>query len=292
MTKKAFPISEPVQNYPVPSVIREQRDCQEGGTRLGAKASDFDLTQDPKVSIITVVFNGERFLEEAIGSVIAQSYSNIEHIVIDGDSKDGTLQIIKKYDQDITYWISERDDGIYDAMNKGIRYATGTIVGTLNSDDYYAHENVISDVVQAFEEETVEIVFGNLRFVDPVSQRVVRRYTSHDRPEGVFRLGLMPAHPTFFVRSEHYARLGVYKTDYQIAADFELLLRFLGAHKLPYRKLHDELVVMRTGGVSTRGYKSNILLNREIIRACRENGVSTNAMLVAMKYLRKVRELF
>lgn len=246
-----------------------------------------------KVSLITVSFNSAATIKDTIESIHAQDYSDIEYIIADGNSKDETISIVKSYDTIINKWISEPDKGIYDAMNKAIKMATGEVVGILNSDDFYSATNIISQVAEAFHESTIDAVFGDLVFVDPNNlKKVVRKYSSAKwRPEK-FARGFMPAHPTFFVRRKYYDEIGLFKTDYKIAADYELLIRFLYVHKLNYKYLPINMVTMRKGGVSSNGIMSNIILNDEIIRGCRENGIQTNVFKVYPKYFTKLFELF
>lgn len=246
-----------------------------------------------KISIITVCFNSVSHIEDAINSVAYQDHGNIEHIIIDGGSTDGTIDLLKKHDRKIAKWISEPDHGIYDAMNKGIGYATGEVVGILNSDDFYFNEKIISAVADSFEDTQIDAVYGDLIFVDPDNlNRTVRTYSSAKWSPARFARGYMPAHPTFFVRRKYYESFGFFETDYQIAADYEMLIRLLYVHKLKYRYLPLTMVKMRKGGVSSNGIKSNIILNREIVRACRKHGIKTSALKIYPKYFNKVFELF
>jgi len=246
-----------------------------------------------KISLLTVSYNSESTIKDTIESIRSQDYNTIEYIVVDGNSKDGTVQIIKSYDSVVTKWISEPDKGIYDAMNKAIGLATGEVVGILNSDDFYFDPTIISKVAAAFENQDVDAVFGDLIFVDPNNlKKTVRTYSSAKWNPSKFAKGFMPAHPTFFVRRKYYEQFGVFKTDYKIAADYELLIRFLYVNKLRYQYLPITMVKMRRGGVSSRNLTSNIVLNNEIIRACRENGISTNVFKVYPKYFTKLFELF
>jgi glycosyltransferase involved in cell wall biosynthesis len=246
-----------------------------------------------KVSIITVCYNSFAHIQDAIDSVVEQDFSNIEHIVIDGNSTDGTQKILEKNAADLAFWISEPDMGIYDAMNKGIQAATGDIVGILNSDDFYYDQNVISKVASAFSDKNVDAVFGDLIFVDPRNlDRTVRTYSSKNWHPDKFAKGYMPAHPTFFVRKEFYEKYGLFETDYKIAADYEMLIRLLYVNKLKYTYLPMKMVKMRKGGVSSNGIKSNIILNNEIIRACRKHGIRTGTFKIYPKYFNKVFELF
>ena len=246
-----------------------------------------------KISIITVSYNSAAHIEDAIYSVAGQDYDNIEHIVIDGNSSDETKEILKKHDQKLTFWMSEDDHGIYDAMNKGISRATGEIVGILNSDDFYFDNHVISKVAEVFSDEAIDAVFGDLIFVDPRNTgKTVRTYSSEKWQPEKFAKGYMPAHPTFFVRRENYLKYGLFETDYKIAADYEMLIRLLYVHRLNYKYLPMKMVKMRKGGVSSNGLASNITLNNEIIRACRKHGIKTNALKIYPKYFNKVFELF
>lgn len=248
-----------------------------------------------KVSLITVTYNSASTLRDTLNSVLSQTYPNIEYIIIDGDSKDDTVGIIKGHESKFNgrmRWISEPDKGLYDAMNKGIRMAIGDIVGIINSDDFYHRIDVISKVAEAFQEDGIEVVYGDVRFVNPDNlDKTVRYYSSRNFSTGRFRYGFMPAHPTFFTYRRYFEEFGYYKTDYKIAADYELLIRFLYTHKLKSKYLPLDFMKMRTGGASTASIKSNILLNKEIVRACRENGIWTCMPLLFLKYFIKIFEL-
>ncbi|MDR0768951.1 MAG: glycosyltransferase [Dysgonamonadaceae bacterium] len=248
-----------------------------------------------KISIITVCHNSAVHLRTAIESVLFQTYPDIEYIVVDNNSTDGTIDIIRSYEPAFggrLKWICEPDAGIYDAMNKGIRMASGEIVCILNSDDFYNYSNCIERIAEIFQDPAIDSCFADVRFVNPCNlDRTVRYFSSEKFTPKRFRYGFMPAHPAFFVRKKYFEEIGYYKTNYRIAADFELLIRFLHTHKLSYRYIPLDIIKMRTGGISTRSWKSNYILNREIVRACRENGISTNLFLLSLKYLIKVFEL-
>ena len=245
-----------------------------------------------KISIITVCFNSAEFIEHAIESVASQDYVDIEHIVIDGDSSDGTKEVLGKYNDQIAKWISEPDEGIYDAMNKGIKLAAGDVIGILNSDDFYFSNTVISTIAKQFEDPKLDAVYGDLIVVDPQNlDKTIRTYSSKSWDPQRFAKGYMPAHPTFFVRKKYYERYGLFETDYQIAADYEMLIRLLYVNKLNYAYLPMKMVKMRKGGVSSNGIKSNIVLNTEIIRACRKHGIKTSAFKIYPKYFNKIFEL-
>lgn len=245
-----------------------------------------------KISLITVSYNSAATIGDTILSVLSQTHKDVEYIIVDGNSNDGTVDLVRSFGTRISRFISEPDRGIYDAMNKGIRMATGEIIGMLNSDDFYSSPEILASVANAFADPAIDAVFGDLVFVDPNNlEKVVRRYSSKGWHPGKFARGFMPAHPTFFVRRPYYEQLGLFKTDYRIAADYELLIRFLYVNRLNYKYLPLNMVTMRKGGVSSNGLKSNLVLNEEIIRGCRENGIKTNNFKVYSKYLIKIFEL-
>lgn len=250
------------------------------------------MQNSPSVSIITTVLNNKNFIESAIKSILNQSYKNIEYIIIDGGSVDGTIEIVEKYKDKIVKFISEPDKGIYDAMNKGIRLASGDIIGILNSDDFYSDNNVISTIIKEFETKDVDSVFADLVYINRNnSQKIVRYYSSSNFNPKKFAYGWMPAHPTFFVKRKIYEKYGLFKTDYEIASDYELLVRFLARYRISYSYIPQVIIKMRTGGLSTRTLKSNWILNKEILRACDENGIKTNIFKVLSKYTTKIFQL-
>ena len=245
-----------------------------------------------KVSIITVVWNNKDTIKDAIDSVLSQSYKDIEHIIIDGASTDGTVDIVKSYGDKITKFISEPDKGLYDAMNKGIKLATGDIIGILNSDDFYTDKYVIEKIVGTFESLHVDSVFADLIYVKPENlTKTVRYYDSSKFYPAKFAYGYMPAHPTFFVRKEIYEKYGVFRTDLKIASDFDILIRFLYTNKVSYSYIQKPIVKMRLGGVSTNGLKSKILLNKEVLKVCKDNKIDTNIFKILAKYPSKILEL-
>jgi glycosyltransferase involved in cell wall biosynthesis len=242
-----------------------------------------------KVSIITVTYNSNATLKDTIQSVCQQNYTAIEHIVVDGASTDGTLDTIKHYPH--LRWISEKDKGLYDAINKGIQMATGDIVGILNSDDFFPQPNIVSTIVEAFKQNNVDAVFGDIAFVKPNNlQKIVRLYSSKKFSPQKFAKGFMPAHPSFYAKRHCFQHLGLYQLDYTIAADYELLMRFIYKHRISYHYIDKILVYMRTGGVSNKNWRSRYILNKEIIKACLQNGVRTNMLLLSFKYINKVFE--
>ena len=246
-----------------------------------------------KISIITVCFNSCRTISDTINSVLTQTYPDIEYIVVDGASSDGTKELIYSFGTKISKLISEPDQGIYDALNKGIRAATGDIIGILNSDDIFYDESVIEKIAEAFEDKKLEAIISDVQFVDPVNtSKVTRYYSSRNFKTSRFRFGFMPAHPGFYAKRELFEKFGYYKTDYKIAADYELEMRFLLTNHIRYRYLQMPVVSMRTGGVSNKSIISNYILNKEIARACKENGLSTNVFFIYSKYFLKIFQFF
>jgi glycosyltransferase involved in cell wall biosynthesis len=243
------------------------------------------------ISIITATFNSATTIADSLRSVVSQTYP-AEHIIIDGASTDTTLEIVHRISPSARIF-SAPDNGIYDAMNKGIQLATGDIVGILNSDDIYEGPEVLEKVIDQFRESGVDALFADLVYVRPDNlEKVVRYYPGACFTPDKFAWGWMPPHPTFFVRRELYERFGLFRTDYEIAADFELATRFLARHKVSFTYLPEVFVRMRTGGVSTRSLRSNWILNKEILRACAENGINTNICKVYFKYFSKIMQLF
>lgn len=245
-----------------------------------------------KVSLITVAYNAETYIESCIRSVLSQDYPSIEYIVIDGASTDRTLLLVEGFGEQISVLVSEPDKGIYDAMNKGLALATGDIVGILNADDFYPHAGVLSRVVREFQEKGVDTVFGDLVYVrEDKPEEVVRFFPGKGFHPQQMRKGLMPPHPTFFVRRELYEQHGYFDDSYTICADFELMVRLFHQHSVSYSYIPETLTHMRAGGVSTRGIRSTLTINQEMLRACNTHGVSTSLLRIYSKYMTKVFQL-
>jgi glycosyltransferase involved in cell wall biosynthesis len=249
-----------------------------------------------KVSIVTVCFNSAETIGDTIRSVIMQKYLNIEYIVIDGGSSDGTQQIVKSYGDDITTFISEPDSGIYDAMNKGIRLCTGDLIGILNSDDFYETDQTIRNLVNNTDMST-DIVFGDVVVVDRHdTSKYVRYINAVNFRSWMLKFGWMPPHPATFVRSSVYKTFGLYKLDYQIAADYEFFIRVLLVGGVCYKYEPNIVVTMRHGGASTKGLVSTSLITKEILRSCKEKGVKTNIFFVwsrlPLKVIKKLKFLY
>jgi glycosyltransferase involved in cell wall biosynthesis len=233
-----------------------------------------------KISLITVTYNSAATIANCLASVHEQTYRDLEHIIVDGASTDGTVNIIKSVPNRVSQLVSEPDHGIYDAMNKGIGLATGEVVGMLNSDDQLYGPTVLEQIVQAFKSHPVDCTYGNLIYSDGKG-KVVRTWQSKPFEHGLFAKSWTPAHPTFYCKRELYLRYGLYKTDYRIAADVELMLRFLEVHGARPHFIDHTLVNMLAGGVSNQGIGSTITITRELQRAFRENNLPFNLL----KYL-------
>lgn len=249
-----------------------------------------------KFSLITVTYNSSNTLACTIESVLSQSYPNIEYIIVDGASKDNTVSVIKEYEPKFhgrMKWISEEDKGLYDAMNKGIRMATGEVVGIINSDDFFTSPDVLQQVADTFEaNQELDAVYGDVHFVHPDNlEKGVRYYSSKIFKRKLMKLGFMPAHPSFYLRSKCFEKFGLYKTDYKIAADFEFLLRVIYKGNIRTLYLPMDMVTMRTGGASTSGLESHKRIMKEHLRAFRENGIHNNAFILALRYPYKIWEL-
>lgn len=242
-----------------------------------------------KVSIITIAYNSAETIEDTIRSVASQTYSDIEHIIVDGKSTDTTLSIIDKHKASISKVISEMDNGIYDAMNKGVKLTSGDIIGILNSDDFYTDENVISDIVKTFEAEKCDGLYADLVYVDRENtSKITRTWNSGKYHEGLFLKGWMPPHPTFFVRREVYEKLGGYNTDLRSAADYEIMLRFIHKHKIKLSYLPRVITKMRSGGQSNVSIKNRIKANMEDRLAWKINGLKPGLLTLTRKPLSKV----
>jgi len=246
-----------------------------------------------RVSIITIVRNNRATMEDCVKNVLSQSYKEIEYIVVDGGSNDGTIDIIQAYHERISQWISEPDQGIYDAMNKGIEMATGQVIGFLHSSDVYAHPRVIEEVAQVFEKSNVSSVYGDLQYVDKENlNRVIRNWKSSPYCHGKFRQGWMPPHPTFFVRKEIYEKYGYFNTDFRIAGDYELMLRFLERYRISAAYIPEVLVKMRWGGMSNGGIKNILIKSYEDYRAWGMNDLNGGVHTILFKNLSKIPQFW
>jgi glycosyltransferase involved in cell wall biosynthesis len=262
-----------------------------------------------KVSIITVSYNSAKTIGDTISSVRKQSYKNIEYIVVDGNSTDGTIEIVKQFldsSKDVTQdakqdsskglvskFLCEKDKGIYDAMNKGLALATGDIIGVLNSDDFYCADDVIEQVVLAFQKNNSDCLYGDLNYVDAVdTSKIVRKWRSGYFFKENFLKGWMPPHPTFFVKKSCYENFGTFETQFKSAADYELMLRFLFKESCSAQHLLKVMIHMRAGGVSNVSLKNRLRANREDRLAWKINGLKPKWFTLLRKPLSKLKQYF
>lgn len=245
-----------------------------------------------KISIITVAYNSERTIEDTLQSVLNQSYENLEHIIVDGASTDSTLDIVKRFEPLYAgrlRWISKRDNGIYDAINKGIGLATGSVIGLLHSDDLFGDDNTLEKIAAEFEKTDCDGIYGNLTFVDPENIQRVKRVWVAGR--GKFEWGWTIPHQTLYLKKEVYEKFGGYRTDMRNAADNEFILRVCkdGMHRLSY--INDVLVIMKMGGASTKNWRSNWLGFQEVQRSLKMHGIKYRFIVNGLRLLSKVGQV-
>jgi glycosyltransferase involved in cell wall biosynthesis len=245
-----------------------------------------------KISIITVAYNSADTIAETMDSVASQTYADLEHLVVDGASKDDTVKIAQAHSTPCTRITSEPDRGIYDAMNKGLTYAIGDIVCFLNADDAYADPEVLSRVAHEMQLHSLDALFGDVVFFKAgMPERNVRRYRSDRFCPDLLAYGWMPAHPALFMKRSIYQKLGGFRTQFRIAGDFDFVVRAFAKGQLRYRYLPLIMVRMQSGGVSNAGLRSKWLLNQEVLRSCRENGIRSNIFKILSKYPAKLMEV-
>lgn len=245
-----------------------------------------------KFSLITSCWNSAATIRDTIESVLGQTHRDIEYIVIDGASKDATMSIVREYGDRIAKVVSEKDKGIYNAMNKGVALATGDVIATINSDDFYADNRVIERVAAAMTQSGADCLFGDLDYVDPVqTSKVLRRWRSSPYKPRAFHRGWHPAHPTFFAKRAVFERFGSFDETYRIGSDFELMLRFLEAGKASSTYLPSVLVKMRDGGASNRSLKNIYKANLECYRSFKKNGLSVSPLIMVRKPASKLLQM-
>ena len=235
-----------------------------------------------KISIITVSYNSEKTIKDTLDSVLSQSYQDIEYLIIDGLSKDKTVDIIKKYESSFNgrmNWISEKDKGLYDAMNKGIQLATGDVIGIINSDDLFCDEYAIEKVMKVFEDnKSFDSVYADLFYVaQEDTSKIIRRWITGKQK--YFNYGWHPAHPTLYIKKEIYNKYGLFNLDYKLAADFEIMLRFLEKYRISTYYLQEAFVKMRLGGETNKSLKNIYNQNVECLKAFHLNGLKVNSLL-------------
>ena len=243
-----------------------------------------------KISIITVCLNSEKTIEKTISSVIKQRYKNIEYIVVDGSSTDNTKHILSKYRKFINIFISEKDSGIYSAINKGLNHATGDLISILHSDDCYFNEDTLENVVKIFtNNKSIECLFGTT-IIKRRDEKIIRKYSPVGFRPLMLYLGISPPHPSMFLKKEVYKKYGTYKEHYKIAGDFEFYLRILRKKKINYKLIDDTYVVMQHGGVSTRSLKSNFISSKEILSSFKENNIYNNWFIILLRFPYKIMQ--
>lgn len=246
------------------------------------------------ISIITATYNSAKTINDTIKSVLCQTNKDFEYIIVDGGSTDETIDIVKSYESEFSgrlKWVSEKDKGIYDAMNKGIKMASGDIIGILNSDDYYTSDDILQTIADAFKCQNVDAIYGDIHFIkDGVPDKCVRYYSSRLFSPFWLRFGFMPAHPSFYCKREVFDKSGLYRLDYKIGSDYEMMVRLFRKHKISSRYVPKDFVTMRTGGASNSNLQSRLTLIKEDVKACRDNGIYTNELFICLKFLYKIFE--
>lgn len=255
-----------------------------------------------KISVITATWNSGRTIGDTLRSVFNQSFTNVEHIIKDGGSKDDTLEICKNFEQ--KYYkdeckgrtiniLSDKDKGIYDAMNQGVKAATGDVIGILNSDDFYTSDDVLARVAEEFEKNPeLEAVYGDIHFVKDENLKKCTRYFSsrYFRPWAL-RFGFMPAHPSFYVRREVYEKYGLYDLDFRTSSDFEMMVRLFVKEKINAKYINKDFVTMRAGGESTAGLEAKKKVNRDIAGSLKKHGVYSNQFFQSLRYFWRIGEI-
>lgn len=243
-----------------------------------------------KISIITVVFNNEKTIKAALNSVLGQTYKDIEYIIIDGKSKDNTVSIIKEYENKLGYFISEKDFGIYDAMNKGIKAATGDVIGILNSDDLYQDSTVLDRVMTQFiQNPALDIVYGDLVYVKSDNvDKVVRNWKSNAYYTNFFENGNVPPHPSLFVKKKVYEEAGLFNLDFKLAADYEFMLRIFKKHTFKSKYINKIIVKMRLGGATNQSFSNIKKQNKEILKAWETNNFKAPILLMPLRVIKRL----
>ena len=246
---------------------------------------------DLKISLITVCYNAESTIKQCIQSVISQNFGNLEYIIIDGGSTDNTVRYINEYKDSIHLFLSEPDKGIYDAMNKGIKMASGDIVGMLNADDYFAAEDVLSTVADAFTKQDAGVIYGDLDYVN-AQGNVFRKWRSGHYSAGKFNRGWMPPHPTFYCKRDLFYQFGFYSLEYGTAADYELMLRFMHLNRIKAFYIKKVLINMKIGGISNKSFRNRVKGLMFDLKAMRNSGISLPIITLIRKPLRKINQYF
>ena len=248
--------------------------------------SNKDLT----VSIITVVYNNVKFIGDAIESVLTQDYPYIEYVVIDGGSDDGTLDIIEKYRDKISVFISEKDSGIYDALNKGIQNSSGDFITILHSDDLFSNPYVVSNMINKISDSNAEICFSDLVIINKDTSKILRYYKVYFFNIWLFKIGWMPPHPTFFIKKSLFCEFGLYSLNYKLASDFDFLVRIFYNREIKWFYLNQVNVKMRSGGASNLNLKNKLIICKEISQSLKSNNVKSSYILQLLRLIIRLLE--
>ena len=245
-----------------------------------------------KISIITVVYNNEKTIKDAMQSVLGQSYRDIEYVIIDGGSRDNTVNFINEYKEKLGYFISEKDNGLYDAMNKGIKACTGNVIGILNSDDLYEDLDVINDVMKQFNNDPkLDILYGDLVYVkSDDTNKIIRNWKSKKYYDQFFENANVPPHPTLFVRSKVYHESGLFDLQYKLAADYELMLRMFKKHNFNSKYLNRLIIKMRLGGATNQSFSNIVNQNKEILKSWKNNGLQAPFYLMPLRIFKRLAQ--
>jgi glycosyltransferase involved in cell wall biosynthesis len=263
------------------------------GSYLRAGCGSFQGSESIKITVITVCLNSHATIEDTIESVAAQTHADVEHIIVDGGSKDDTLSIVDRHRERLAAVISEPDNGVYDAMNKGIALASGDVVGFLNADDVYSDPTALASIADAFGATGIEASYADLVYVDKQDpSKIVRYWQSKEYRYGMCSTGWMPAHPTFYVRRKIYEKFGMFDLQFKLQADFELTTRLLEVHRIKSIYLPRILVRMRTGGMSNKSYLNVLKGNLEAYRACRKLGIEVTPFFILRKICSRLPQFF
>jgi len=242
-----------------------------------------------KFTIITVVFNGKTTIKATIDSVLNQKHPHLEYIIVDGGSSDGTIELVHSYGSRISKFISEKDHGLYDAMNNGIGLATGDVIGFLNSDDFYPNNNVIADVAEVFEKQKIDCCYGDIQYVDQNdTSKIVRKWRARPYHPGMMKSGWYPPHPAFFVKKSIIDKYGGFDLRYRLSADYEMILRLLEKHKISFAYIPKVIAKMRLGGASNRSLNNIVWANMECYKAWKNNNLPINPLAILLKPLGKL----
>ena len=246
-----------------------------------------------KITIITVTYNCEKYLDQCIQSVLNQSYKNIEYIIVDGKSKDNTIDIIKKYENQITKWISQPDKGMFDALNKGMKMATGDVIGVLHSDDVFASDDVLETIANTFQSNNVDTLYGDLNYVyEDNILKIYRKWEGKPFRRNLFKMGWMPAHPAFYFKRNLLEKYGNYIIEFNSASDYEFMARYLFKHNLSTVYLPKLIIRMRKGGLSNNNFLKRIEANRNDYKAMKTNGIPFPLFVSILKPLSKLHQYY